>query len=74
MQKEIEITLAPHKNDMENIKRISASTLKIDIGRIKTIRVVRRSIDARKTKPFFRLKLTVFIDEKAPKNNFFSFD
>lgn len=70
MQKEIEITLAPHKNDIENIKRISASTLKINIERIKTITVVKRSIDARKAKPFYRLRLLVFIDEKAPKNNF----
>lgn len=70
MQKEIEITLAPHKNDIENIKRISASTLKINIERIKTVRVLKRSIDARKAKPFYRLRLLIFIDEKAPKNNF----
>ena len=70
MQKEIEITLPPHKNDMENIKRFSASTLKINIDRIKTIRVVKRSIDARRSKPVYRLRLLVFIDEKAPKNNF----
>lgn len=71
MQKEIEITVAPHKNNIESIKRISASTLKIKIDRIKTIRIVRRSIDARKSKPFYRLRLLVFIDEKAPKNNFY---
>ncbi|MEN8786994.1 MAG: FAD-dependent protein [Flavobacteriales bacterium] len=70
MQKEIEITLAPHKNDIENIMRISASTLKINIERIKDIKVLKRSIDARKTKPFYRLRLTVFIDEKAPENEF----
>lgn len=70
MQKEIEITLPPHKNDMENIKRFSASTLKIKIERIKTIRVIRRSIDARRSKPVYRLKLRVFIDEKAPKSDF----
>lgn len=70
MQKEIEITLAPHKNDIENIMRISASTLKINIERIQDIKVLKRSIDARKTKPFYRLRLTVFIDEKAPKNEF----
>ncbi len=70
MQKEIEITLAPHKNDIENIMRISASTLKINIERIQDIKVLKRSIDARKTKPFYRLRLTVFIDEKAPKSEF----
>lgn len=70
MQKEIEITLAPHKNDIENIMRISASTLKINIERIQDIKVLKRSIDARKTKPFYRLRLTVFIDEKAPENEF----
>lgn len=70
MQKEIEITVAPHKNNIESIKRISASTLKINIDRIKTVRVVKRSIDARRAKPFFRLRLLIFIDEKAPKNNF----
>ncbi|MGB1040824.1 MAG: NAD(P)/FAD-dependent oxidoreductase, partial [Flavobacteriales bacterium] len=71
MQKEIEITLPPHRNDMESMKRIAASTLKIKIDRIQTIRVVRRSIDARKSKPFYRIKLLVFVDEKAPKNDFY---
>ncbi|MEN8927574.1 MAG: FAD-dependent protein [Flavobacteriales bacterium] len=70
MQKEIEITIPPHKNDMESMKRIAASTLKINIDRIKTVRIVKRSIDARNTKPFYRVKLMIFIDEKAPKSDF----
>jgi len=70
MQKEIEITIPPHKNDVESMKRIAASTLKIDIDRIKTVRIIKRSIDARNTKPFFRVKLMIFIDEKAPKSDF----
>ena len=71
MQKEIEITLPPHRNDMESMKRIAASTLKIKIDRIETIRIVRRSIDARKSKPFYRIKLLVFVDEKAPATDFY---
>ena len=70
MQKEIEITIPPHKNDVESMKRIAASTLKINIDRIKTVRIVKRSIDARNTKPLYRVKLMIFIDEKAPKNEF----
>jgi uncharacterized protein len=70
MQKEIEITLPPHKNDMENIKRFSASVLKINVERIQTIKVIKRSIDARRSKPVYKLKLRVFIDESAPKNEF----
>lgn len=70
MQKEIEITIPPHKNDVESMKRIAASTLKINIDRIKTVRILKRSIDARNTKPFYRVKLMIFIDEKAPKSDF----
>tara|TARA_B110000902_G_C14292333_1_gene581546 strand:+ start:369 stop:1919 length:1551 start_codon:yes stop_codon:yes gene_type:complete len=70
MQKEIEITIPPHKNDVESMKRIAASTLKINIDRIKTVRIVKRSIDARNTKPFYRVKLMIFIDEQAPKSDF----
>lgn len=71
MQKEIEINLPPHKNDLENIKRISASVLKIEENRIKEVRVLKRSIDARRTKPFYKLRLTIFIDEKAPEDDFY---
>ena len=67
MQKEIEITIPPHKNDVESMKRIAASTLKINIDRIKTVRIVKRSIDARNTKPFYRVKLMIFIDENFRK-------
>ena len=70
MQKEIEINLPPHKNDIENITRISASVLKIDPDRINAIQIVKRSIDARKTKPVFKLRLAIFIDEDAPENDF----
>ena len=68
MIKEIEITIPPHKNDIESMKRIAASTLKIDIDRIKTLRLNKRSLDARNTKPLYRIKLTVFIDKKAPND------
>jgi len=66
MIKEIEITIPPHRNEVESMKRIAASTLKIDIDRIKTLRLIKRSLDARNTKPLYHVKLMVFIDKKAP--------
>lgn len=70
MIKEIEITIPPHKNDIESMMRIAASTLKINVDRIKTLRLIKRSLDARNTKPLYRVKLMVFIDKKAPNDLF----
>lgn len=66
MQKEIEISVLPHKiNDRESFKKIAAGKLKINPSEIKNIRVIRRSIDARPKKPVYKLRLIVYINETA---------
>ena len=64
MIKEIELVLLPeHSNDKAIIKDLAHKSLNINPERIKGIRILKRSIDARSSKPVFRLKVNVFIDE-----------
>lgn len=67
MIKEIEIVLLPeHSADEKNIYESACEALNIGIERIKSVQILKRSIDARGRKVVFRLKVNVFIDE-APK-------
>jgi uncharacterized FAD-dependent dehydrogenase len=64
MIKEIEIVLLPeHSADEKIIYDSACKALKISIERIKSVQVLKRSIDARSRKVVFRLKVNVFIDE-----------
>ncbi|WP_256008954.1 NAD(P)/FAD-dependent oxidoreductase [Desertivirga xinjiangensis] len=64
MVKEIELVLLPHEASDESILLKTASkTLKISEKSITSIKVLKRSIDARGRKTVFRLKVNVFIEE-----------
>ncbi len=64
MIREIQISVHPgFIGDEAYIRRTVARKLGIDVNDISAIRTEKRSIDARK-RPVFRLKLTVFINEK----------
>ncbi len=74
MIKEIDVAVQPGLlNNYDYLKTLSAKTLKLNINDINTIKVIKRSIDARK-KPLFRLRLLVYINESPktdkPKFNF----
>jgi uncharacterized FAD-dependent dehydrogenase len=63
MTKEIDVAVQPGLlNNYDYLKTISAKNLKLDVNDINTIKVIKRSIDARK-KPLFRLRLLVYINE-----------
>ncbi|TKB98103.1 NAD(P)/FAD-dependent oxidoreductase [Pedobacter cryotolerans] len=64
MQKEIEITLAPEQitNEQQILKNLAAG-LKIAQNRIKSFKILKRSIDARSRKVIYRLQVRAFIDE-----------
>lgn len=66
MIKEIEIVLLPeHSADEKNIYESACEALNIGIERIKSVQILKRSIDARGRKVVFRLKVNVFIDEAS---------
>lgn len=71
MIKEIELVLLPeHSNDETFIKDLAHKSLNIKPERIKSIHILKRSIDARSRKVVFRLKVNVFIDEVFKPENF----
>ena len=64
MIKEIELVLLPEEVGNEQILTQKASeSLKIGAKRIKSVQVLKRSIDARGRKVVFRAKVNVFIEE-----------
>ncbi len=75
MQKEIEITIAPEDVDSQNIiLNKLAIALNIDLVKINTFKILKRSIDARSRKVVYRLQLKVYIDEEPPVHeDFFSY-
>lgn len=71
MQKEIEITLVPEKNNDENALRLAcAEKLGIDSQEITSVRVRKRSIDARGRKVVYRLLVQVFLGTVYEPDNF----
>lgn len=66
MIKEIEIVLIPeHAADEKIIHQNACNALNISPERVKSVQILKRSIDARGRKVVFRLKINVFIDEVA---------
>lgn len=64
MQKDIEITIDPADSGREEvIMHRSAELLQLPSGRIKGVRILKRSIDARSRNVIFRLQVRVYIDE-----------
>jgi uncharacterized FAD-dependent dehydrogenase len=63
MIKEIELLVSPdYINDYDALKNLTAKKLIIDPTEISAVKILRRSIDARR-KPVFRLKIAVLINE-----------
>jgi uncharacterized FAD-dependent dehydrogenase len=64
MNKEIELVLLPeHSADESFIRNSACKLLNISPERIKSVQILKRSIDARSRKVVFRLRVNVFIDE-----------
>jgi uncharacterized protein len=64
MQKEIEIAIIPEKiSDDDFILKESAKSLNISLSRINSVKVRKRSIDARSKRVVYRLRVVVYIDE-----------
>ncbi len=68
MKKEIELTIPPDFIfDYDFIKIKTASLLKINPEEINFIRIIKRSIDARKYNPVYKVKVIVYVREE-PEN------
>ncbi len=66
MIKETEISIFPNKlEDRALYKKLVSKKLKINIGEITSLQVLRRSIDARGKFPQYNIKVKVFINEFA---------
>lgn len=67
MQKEIELKLLPAEAEDDTlIRRRAAEKCQWKISDISEVKLFRRSIDARSRRPFVRLRLKVYREEKAP--------
>ena len=67
MQKEIELKLRPAEAEDEAlIRRRAAEKCQWKLNEISEVKLFRRSIDARSRRPFVRLRLKVYREEKAP--------
>ncbi|MEG8948118.1 NAD(P)/FAD-dependent oxidoreductase [Rosettibacter firmus] len=65
MKKEIELTIHPDNIfDYEFIKSQVISRLKVNAEEINSIRILKRSIDARKINPVYKLKVIAYIKEQ----------
>jgi uncharacterized FAD-dependent dehydrogenase len=73
MKKETEITLLPYNIDNNDlIKKLVVKQLRISPEDLNGIRIIKRSIDARK-KPVYRVRLMAFINE-TPTEDFTKFE
>ena len=65
MKKQIELIISPDKiNDLIAIKSVAGRELKIETSDITSIIPLRRSIDARRYQPVFKLLCDVYINEQ----------
>lgn len=73
MIKEVELSLIPQNlHNYDLIKKLASQKLKINESEINSVKIVKKSIDARK-KPIFRLRMNVYINE-SPINEIPSFN
>ncbi|MBD8388980.1 NAD(P)/FAD-dependent oxidoreductase [Dysgonomonas sp. BGC7] len=64
MQKDIDLRITPEQaSDIEKVKRIFSSQSGIPLKDINSIRILRRSIDARQRNIFINLKVRGYVDE-----------
>ena len=74
MKKEIEIEVFPDQiNDNEFIRHLLAKKLKINKQEITAFKTLRRSIDARRKIPVYKLRIGVFVNEN-PVEEVFQFN
>ncbi|PHN05024.1 NAD(P)/FAD-dependent oxidoreductase [Flavilitoribacter nigricans] len=65
MIKELELKLLPEEAaNPEVIRQRAVKKSGVPAGRVKDVQQLRRSIDARGSRPFFRLRVAVYIDEQ----------
>jgi uncharacterized FAD-dependent dehydrogenase len=75
MVKEIQLRIKLKEEKIEGFLKLKASrVLKIDRRDISTIKVLRKSIDARKSTIYFNYKIAVYIRENLPESYLYSFD
>ena len=75
MIKEVQIRITLKEEEISDILVLkSAIKLGIDKGDISGIKILRKSIDARKPKIVFNYKVAVYIREVAPKTSEYQFD
>lgn len=65
MKKELELTIHPDFIfDYEYLKEKSSRILKLNLEEINSVQILKRSIDARKVNPVYKLKVIVYINEQ----------
>ena len=75
MVKEIQIRVQLQEEKQEGIlEKKAAKFLKIDSNKITAIKILRKSIDARKNPIFFNYKLAVYIGESIPETSTYTFN
>ena len=75
MVRNIQLRTTLLEESVEDIlQKKAAKYLGIPIQEISTIKVLRKSIDARKSTIYFNYKVSVYINQAAPKNNEYNFD
>ena len=71
MQKDIDLRISPKEaSDTNIIKNIAASKANININEISSIRILKRSIDARQRNIFINLRVRLYIGESEPDTFF----
>ncbi|MCM4153259.1 FAD-binding protein [Arenibacter sp. N53] len=75
MVRNIQLRTTLLEESVEDIlKKKAAKYLGTSVQEISTIKVLRKSIDARKSTIYFNYKVSVYINQTAPKNNEYSFE
>lgn len=73
MQKDIDLRITPHQaSDMETVKQLYSTQSGIPLKEITSIRIVRRSIDARQRNIYVNLKVRGYINEERQEPDFVS--
>ncbi len=68
MIQEINIRVAPREaSESETLRKIASREVRVDESRIKGVRIVRRSIDARQHRVMINLTVRIYVDEPMPK-------
>ncbi|MDG1790519.1 MAG: FAD-binding protein [Flavobacteriaceae bacterium] len=75
MIKELQLRIAIHEEKQEDILLKKAShTLKLDKKSISGVKILKKSIDARKSPVIFNYKVAVYIEEKIPEFSNYNFN